>query len=369
MSSIKHILFSVAGMSPAIITETLFGLSSQGVVGGEIHLLTTSFGKKSMQVLLGDSGQVAAFNRMYKTNWLIFPEWIETLVDKEKQPLEDLRSSVDNETAANAIVERVRFWTEQDDVVLHASVAGGRKTMGIYLTQAMSWFARPGDDLSHVLVAEEFERDRSFYFPVVGVSSHVGVVDFARLPFVRMRDLLPELLVKVSSYSQRVELSEVYLRDISSHAGILKFDLEQRILYLEDFKLVKLQPLSAGLYLFLLENANVACGQEPFYFAKAFEFREALAECFGRVNLNWSESGLSSLALPRSQWDRRWQVLGSDEEFDLRKSDLTSAFGKLNKDFKQVWEKASFLVFNKSNKKGSCRWVDVALERVRVIED
>ena len=129
----KHILFSVAGMSPAIITETLFGLKNHNVVGGEIHLLTTSFGKKKMdEVLLGDNGQVAAFNKMYKTNWLISPKSIETLLDNKKQPLEDLRSSIDNENAANAIVEKVRFWTEQSDVVLHASVAGGRKTLGIF---------------------------------------------------------------------------------------------------------------------------------------------------------------------------------------------------------------------------------------------
>jgi CRISPR-associated protein (TIGR02584 family) len=369
--SIKHILFSVAGMSPAIITETLFGLKTQGVVGGEIHLLTTSFGKKSMQVLLGDSGQVAAFNRMYKTNWLISPEWIETLVGDDRQPLEDLRSSVDNETAANAIVEKVRFWTEQDDVVLHASVAGGRKTMGIYLTQAMSWFARPDDDLSHVLVAEEFERNRDFYFPVIGVSSHESIVDFAEVPFVRMRYLLPPLLMKVDSYSQRVELSELYLRDINK-TGILSFHVRNRTLSLDNFKLVKLQPLNAALYLFLLENANLANEQEPFYFDKAFDYCEALSGCLIRVGLKHSKSGLSSLALPRDKWASNWQNLGSRDEIDNRKSDLESAFGKLNKDFKEVWKNASFLVFNckdKKSNKGSCRWVDIAPDRVKVIED
>ncbi len=360
MSSIKHILFSVAGMSPAIITETLFGLRSQGVVGGEIHLLTTSFGKKKMQVLLGDAGQVAAFNRMYNSSWVIREDWIETLVDNRQQPLQDLRSSVDNETAANAIVERVRFWTGQDDVVLHASVAGGRKTMGIYLTQAMSWFARPDDDLSHVLVVEEFESNKDFYFPLVNESSHVGVVDFAQVPFVRMRNLLPEVLMKEQSFSQRVKLSEVYLRDISNQDGSLYFDLEECLLFLDGFKLVKLQPLNAGLYLFLLENANVAQGQEPFYFADVFDYREILNESFNRVHLNVSQKGLSGLALSDELRPQYWRNLGGDSESELRKKDLEGAFGKLNQDFKPVWKNASFRVFNKTSRsRGPCRWVEV----------
>jgi len=363
----KHILFSVAGMSPAIITETLFGLKNQAVVGGEIHLLTTSIGKDKMQVLLGDKGQVAAFNSMYQTSWVICPEWIETLVDNEHKPLEDLRSSVDNENAANAIVEKVRFWTEQSEVVLHASVAGGRKTMGIFLTQAMSWFARPEDDLSHVLVPDDFEKNRDFYFPII--NCHEGIVDFATVPFVRMRGLLPPLLMRLRSFSKQVHFSEAYLRDINN-AGILSLDLERRILRLDNYKLAKLQPMSLALYLFLLDNANLANGQKPFYFSQAFDFRQALAENLKRVGLKLSKSGLSSLALPRSDWAANWQTLGSRDEFDSRKSDLDSVFGKLNQDFNEIWEKASFRVFKKSNKdKGACRWVDIAPERVRVVED
>jgi CRISPR-associated protein (TIGR02584 family) len=331
--------------------------------------LTTSVGKEKMQVLLGDNGQVAAFNQMYHTSWLISSGWIETLVDNEKQPLEDLRSSVDNDNAANVIVEKVRFWTEQDGVVLHASVAGGRKTMGIYLTQAMSWLARPDDDLSHVLVSEEFERNRDFYFPIINEPSHEGIIDFATVPFVRMHGLLPPLLMKLQSYSKRVDFSELYLRDINK-TGTLKFDLEQRVLSLDNFKLVKFKPLNAALYLFLLENANIANGQEPFYFAESFGYCDALAECLKRISVKHSKFGLSSLALPTSEWASSWHDLGSRDEIDNRKSDLESAFGKLNQDFKDIWKHASFLVVNcnKKSDRGSCRWVEIVPDRIEIIE-
>lgn len=96
-----HILFSVAGMTPAVITETLFGLWQQGVRGGEIHVLTTSYGRRRMQVLLEEDGQVAAFNRAYQCQWRACYEWIEAITADASisavqlghgpMPLDDLR--------------------------------------------------------------------------------------------------------------------------------------------------------------------------------------------------------------------------------------------------------------------------------------
>jgi CRISPR-associated protein (TIGR02584 family) len=371
MSTKKHILFSVAGMSPAIITETLFGLWESKVTGGEIHLLTTSHGKTSMQVLLSEKGQIAAFNRMYKTSWEIRPAWIETLRDPHSnQPLKDLRSFADNENAANAIVERVHHWTQQANIVLHASIAGGRKTMGIYLTQAMSWFARSDDDLSHVLVPESFEKDRQFYFP--DKASHQKIVDFAKVPFVRMHGLLPSLLnKKEQTYSDRVKLSEVYLKDISNQAGDLRLDLDKRTLSIDGYKLAQLQPLNVGLYLFLIEHANLAKGQGEFFLKRAFEYRYELIECLKRAEINKSKSGLSSLVfLHQEKWPTYWKELGGYDHIEARKSDLNSAFGKLNTDFKGIWENATFRVFKAGDKKkeGPCRWVDIASDRIQIIE-
>ncbi len=367
----KHILFSVAGKSPAIITETLFGLlESKGVTGGEVHLLTTSFGKRSMQVLLGKEGKIAAFNRLYQTSWEIRPEWIETLVDPNNaQPLADLRTSIDNENAANGIVERVRYWTQQPNRILHASIAGGRKTMGIYLTQAMSWFARPEDNLSHVLVSEQFETNRHFYFPLKNEPSHQGIIDFATLPFVRMYGLLPPLLKKEQSYSERVKLSEIYLKDISNKNGILRLDLNHHTLSIDGYEWVQFQPLSTGLYLFLLEHANQSKQQSRFYFKQAFDYRDKLLKCLSRADLNHSKSGLSSLIyLGKKEWPSYWIELGGRNHIEARKTELDNSFGKLNNDLKAIGD-VSFQVFRgKERGEGSSRWVNIAANRIQIVE-
>lgn len=49
---------------------------------------------------------------------------------------------------------------------IHASLAGGRKTMSYYLGQAMNLFGRKQDRLSHVLLKPEYEYQvGNFYYP------------------------------------------------------------------------------------------------------------------------------------------------------------------------------------------------------------
>src|SRR5207237_3833730 len=78
--------------------------------------------------------------------------------------LDDIRTVDDNSYAANQICEIVRELTRDPDTRLHASAAGGRKTMSIYLTAAMQLFGRVQDRLSHVLVSEPFEMNQEFFY-------------------------------------------------------------------------------------------------------------------------------------------------------------------------------------------------------------
>jgi CRISPR-associated protein (TIGR02584 family) len=60
----------------------------------------------------------------------------------------------------------VRELTADPDCAIHASIAGGRKTMGFYLGYALSLFGRPQDRLSHVLVSSPFESNQNFFYPL-----------------------------------------------------------------------------------------------------------------------------------------------------------------------------------------------------------
>jgi hypothetical protein len=80
--------------------------------------------------------------------------------------------------------------------------------MGYYLGYALSLYGREQDRLSHVLVSGPFENNKDFYYPTpcehavhvqrdgkhVAYDSRNAIVDLAEIPFVRMRDGLPERL-------------------------------------------------------------------------------------------------------------------------------------------------------------------------------
>ncbi len=383
----RHILFSVAGGTPAVITESLYGLLTRGIDEGDIQILTTSFGRRAMQVLLEEDGQVAAFNRAYGTRWAIAYDHIEALTREPSrpgdtqlgagpQPLDDLRTTPDNLTAANRIVARVRTLTEQDDCVLHASVAGGRKTLGLFLYQAMSWFARPQDDLSHVLVAEHFEQDRGFFFPDPANRAHHDIIDFSLLPFVRMRGLMPELWQDPSyQYEDLVQLSQIHLNDtVPEPSTVIQFQQVdgQHLLIVDDYPLARLTPLAAGLYLFLCRHANLAREQEPFHFREAWAYRDALATCLEATSGGQlpRDGGLASLGSGHpEEYPWQWQSAGAKPSVDGRQTDLNNAFTRLNKALEPLWRNASFRVHYSSSKKsdrGPARWVDIPPERLHL---
>jgi len=72
--------------------------------------------------------------------------------NKYDNELEDIRNTDDNECAANFITSVIREFAKRNDVVIHCSVAGGRKTMSVFAGLAMTLVGRKQDHLYHVLV-------------------------------------------------------------------------------------------------------------------------------------------------------------------------------------------------------------------------
>lgn len=216
----RRILLAVTGLSPQIVTETLYALacnSETAWLPHEVHLITTATGRREAELnLLADqkpSGELGWFHRL-RADYDLPPirfdiDCIHVLSDAAGTALDDIRTPADNERAADFITEIVRRLTQDEHSELHVSIAGGRKTMGYYLGYALSLYGRAQDRLSHVLVSEPFENNREFYYPTpyrrpiavrrgAGTETHDAQqarVDLARIPFVRLREGLPERLL------------------------------------------------------------------------------------------------------------------------------------------------------------------------------
>lgn len=222
MSDTKRILLLVSGMSPQIITETLYALSVQhspAWIPNEIHLITTLQGKQNalLELLEGNKHFAHFLNDYTITQPIRFDESTIHLIHPEGgQPLEDLRTPADNEAAADTITRLIRDFTHQESTELHVSLAGGRKTMGFYAGYALSLFGRPQDRLSHVLVSEGFESNKDFFYPTPDtrvirtrddkpLDTSKAQVWLADIPFVRLRPGLPtSLLDGIHGFSETV---------------------------------------------------------------------------------------------------------------------------------------------------------------------
>ncbi len=224
----RRILLLVTGLTPQVVTETLYALMREGPesLPHEVRILTTSEGaERARLALLSD--QPGWFDRFLKDFRLapivLLPEHIVVLHDGSGMPLADIRSAADNALAADQVAEAVRQLTRADNTSLHVSLAGGRKTMGFFAGYALSLWGRAQDRLSHVLVSEPFEQSWDFFYPtpyerIIETRDRKladcadAEVTLADIPFVRLRHGLPDATIDGrASFAQAVAAAQANL--------------------------------------------------------------------------------------------------------------------------------------------------------------
>lgn len=243
MKSTRKILLAVTGLTPQIVTETLYALACRKTpswIPDEVHIMTTATGAENIRLnlLLAEHGWFHRLCKDYSLPPIAFPQQnIHVLRDAGNQPLDDIRTPEQNTQAADFITNTLRKLTQSPETELHVSIAGGRKTMGYYLGYALSLYGRPQDRLSHVLVSAPYETNRDFYYPTpydhpihvrrgdkeTTVNARNAEVELADIPFVRLREGLPvSLLQGQASFSQTVAAAQCGARPLE-----LVLDLRQ----------------------------------------------------------------------------------------------------------------------------------------------
>ena len=271
----QTLLLAITGMSPAVVTETLYAMDRKGQQWpSAIKVITTSVGKKKACEGLLDEGHLNALCAELGKPQIVFSEADVLVVpDAEGKGVEDARSLEDHEALANFIMQTVRDETKNPRTRIHASLAGGRKTMTFYLGYAMSLFGRHVDQLSHVLVSDGFEACKGFYYPTRAdhfVKNFSGEefnakdaeVTLADIPFIRQRSLVPALIREVEDKINFRQL--VDLINLGDQPEALKLRVHQKEQRIEIFSIYQDQPMAevkiSGplhwcFYLLLLQDA------------------------------------------------------------------------------------------------------------------
>jgi CRISPR-associated protein (TIGR02584 family) len=240
----RNVFLFVSGRTPQIITETLFFFLTRHrpvIRPHEIHVLTTTEGQALIydQLLSPRTGRFYQFCREYGLDPQAIRfsvETIEVLRAKNNALLADIRTDADNRAAADQIIAKVRALTTEPQTRLLASMAGGRKTMGLYLGFALQFYGRPQDKLTHVLVSPpELENNPEFFYPSTKqvsfstpqgpVPSRVVSVTVAAVPLILLGHKLPVLRDRANlSYAALVTQSQ---HEVNLLAALLPLTIDR----------------------------------------------------------------------------------------------------------------------------------------------
>jgi len=305
----RRILLAVTGLSPQVVTETLYALAQvdNGSLPSEIRVLTTAEGAERIRLTLlsDDPGWFYRLCRDYRLENIAFnTDFLHVLTDSQGRPLNDIRTLAHNEQAADAITDYVRLLTADPESRLHVSIAGGRKTMGFYAGYALSLYGRPQDRLSHVLVSPRYESHPDFFYPTPysrviytpgpdsrPLDTRQAEVTLAEIPFVSLRHGLPEALLTGSAhFSETVAAAQK-----SVGPPELVIDAEIRWIRCRD-QTVWLSPINFAFYFWFTQRRLQDLPPLHWSEAKAVEFLNFYRSIAGEwsSNLERAEAALDA---------------------------------------------------------------------------
>ncbi len=277
-----RILLSLCGLSPQVVTETLYALVVAGEpawIPDEVHVITTRSGRQLIEerLLHPLKGYFHKFCLDYKfVGKIKFSASMIHVIPGIDGELDDIRTSDDNRRLADYIMAVVKECTADPKTTLHASLAGGRKTMSFYLGMAMQFFARREDLLSHVLVNAPFENHPDFFYPPINtarltvfdrqtgqpyhIESTTARIELAYLPFIRLRNRLPKEIEPKISFADLVDQTQRSFdtsTSISTAATLIFYPTECR-LQIADAK-ISLTAVEAAIYNIILLAKKNCC--------------------------------------------------------------------------------------------------------------
>lgn len=263
----KNILICVSGLTPQIITETLFCLTMQkNVIIDELHIITTSRGRN---VILG----LDELNRREKDPIPPLRDEIEKMCKKYKKikppvyginniivaselsiELSDIRSDMDNKIFPNKVCEVINDKSNDRENILHCSISGGRKSMSVDMAFALSLFGRENDKLWHVLTHADNEFQG--FFPEN--KAQEKDLELAELPYVKLRSIIAKETENKNfsrmSYTDIVDFTQKELKKKS--ADKLYISISRREMWYGNNVRIKLIPKQIEIYRYFIENKS-----------------------------------------------------------------------------------------------------------------
>lgn len=269
-------MISLVGTTPAVLTEIVYALANEEtpVIPDRVIAITTSKGRDILKEELFerqrwkkllDVLKIQGHSTQGKLKFGPISDSIRVYSNTEKdRELDDIRTQEDNNAVAEFLMETLRGFTENQDIRLIVSLAGGRKTTGALLHSVMTLIGRTQDSIKHILVNEPWIFFRNFLYPGCEgefidrdtnetLNTQDAVLELAEVPFVPLRYL--------------------FKRDLENCAGSyikLMNQLRKRTMNYEDELSININPADGSL---LVNDIPVSLSPAVFMFYLYFALR------------------------------------------------------------------------------------------------
>ncbi len=176
-------LIAVTGLSPAVLTETIWALAKdpvEPVIPDKILVLTTLTGERKLkEQLFGPDDLWLTLREQLlgkrhaddpRLDFSDTPDRIRVFTRKsggKRIQLDRMDTKEETEAVGDCLVEELWNWVGRPDTRVLASISGGFKTMSALLYAAMTVLGGQDDRILHVLVNEPYDGNTTpfFYWP------------------------------------------------------------------------------------------------------------------------------------------------------------------------------------------------------------
>ncbi len=278
----KEVFLAVMGTTPAVLTECLYYYFSpyykKKRFFSEIKVLTTVEGRRRLIDKILTDRIILKLEKALELPEGTIPFSQKDIIVFQKLggggELDDLLTTEDNNAASYLINNWVKYYTDNNNLRLTATVAGGRKTQSALMALAFQLYGRREDELIHIIVPSEIVKREDWYFPQQP-NSPEEKLSVSSVPIIKVgRYLLNSVDYPVEKLMEKIQSNLV------AKGPIRKIIIMKNIFSIDGIE-IKIAPREASYYrYFLRRRKNSKCSSKC----------EGCAQCCANQNQLLSDS-------------------------------------------------------------------------------
>jgi CRISPR-associated protein Csx14 len=266
----KPHLLALLGLHPKVLTETLYGLCvKRSLAVTKVIGIASAVAKQKIvsELLHPVTGEFYKLCREYPERFdgVQFTAESVRVARLEGEEIPDIANSRQSQAYLDLIIATVMEMTADKEICLHTVVAGGRRTLSVYLAMVMQLLARPQDRMYHLFVEPwEAEVNSDFYFPTRQsnpMTTYDGSafdakdvrVDLVEIPFLRLRPRVPAELLTSPDYQNIVAWVQREV-DVAPQLLPLSIDVTQHYILIGAIA-IPFEPVELAIYWYFAENS------------------------------------------------------------------------------------------------------------------